>query len=204
MPGMPNGRCRMHGGASLAGPAHPNFKTGRHSKYLKLRLGERYADAISDPRLLGLRDEVALVDVRIAELLEAIGETGNTRLWKKARADFDAFQAAAGKGKDGVAIARQTLDALDRTLTEGLSTAATWDELAERLDLRRRLVEAETKRQKDLFQMISVDQAVRLMAQLIDEVKARVKDPELLSALSQQFLRIVGAGHGAASGAGGE
>ena len=32
-PAMPNGRCRIHGGLSLGGIAHPNFKHGRRSKY---------------------------------------------------------------------------------------------------------------------------------------------------------------------------
>lgn len=27
------GRCKLHGGASLRGPEHPNFTHGRHSKY---------------------------------------------------------------------------------------------------------------------------------------------------------------------------
>ena len=30
---MPNGRCRMHGGASLALLAHPNYRHGLYSKY---------------------------------------------------------------------------------------------------------------------------------------------------------------------------
>lgn len=29
---MGNGRCRMHGGKSLSGIAHPNYKHGRYSK----------------------------------------------------------------------------------------------------------------------------------------------------------------------------
>jgi hypothetical protein len=29
----PQGRCRLHGGRSLGGIAHPNFKHGRRSKY---------------------------------------------------------------------------------------------------------------------------------------------------------------------------
>ena len=30
---MGNGRCRMHGGASLRGPEHPRYKDGKYSKY---------------------------------------------------------------------------------------------------------------------------------------------------------------------------
>lgn len=32
LPMWPTHRCRMHGGASLRGPAHPNYKHGRYSK----------------------------------------------------------------------------------------------------------------------------------------------------------------------------
>jgi hypothetical protein len=32
-PAMPNGRCRIHGGLSLGGIAHPNYKHGGRSKY---------------------------------------------------------------------------------------------------------------------------------------------------------------------------
>ncbi|MEO8483344.1 MAG: HGGxSTG domain-containing protein [Acidobacteriota bacterium] len=194
--GLTNGRCKLHGGASLVGPAHPNFRTGRHSKYLQLQFSERYQQGLNDPRLLGLRDDVALIDVRISELLEAVGETGNTRLWKDARAKFDAFKGAADKGKDGIGAARVMLDALDKVLTDGLSRASTWDELADRLDLRRRLVDSETKRQKDLFEMITTDQAMRIVGQFIDEVKQRVKDPELLTALSNHFSRLAPRGTG--------
>jgi hypothetical protein len=31
----PQGRCRLHGGRSRWGIAHPNFKHGRRSKYLR-------------------------------------------------------------------------------------------------------------------------------------------------------------------------
>jgi len=30
--GMLNGKCRLHGGLSLSGQQHPNFKHGRRSK----------------------------------------------------------------------------------------------------------------------------------------------------------------------------
>jgi hypothetical protein len=37
---MANGRCRLHGGKSLAGPASPSFKHGRHSKWLPKEVAE--------------------------------------------------------------------------------------------------------------------------------------------------------------------
>src|SRR5204863_58364 len=105
-PGGPNGRCKFHGGASLSGPAHPNWKGGRYSKYVPKDLLERYHQAARDPNLVAMHDEIALVDVRVSQLLEAVGETGNTKLWREARTRFDAFKSAGGKGKGAVGAAR--------------------------------------------------------------------------------------------------
>jgi hypothetical protein len=32
---QPQGRCRLHGGLSLYGIGHPNYKHGKRSKYLE-------------------------------------------------------------------------------------------------------------------------------------------------------------------------
>lgn len=194
---LPNGRCKFHGGASLAGPAHPNWKGGRHSKYLPKDLAERYQEARIDPHLTDLKDELALVDVRIAQLLEALGETGSARLWKEARTKFDAFKRAGGKGKAAVGEARLALQQVDDILASGLTAAATWDDLREMLDLRRRLSESETRRLRDRHQMIPIAQVIQLMTLLVDEVKQRVTDREVLTAISGRFLRLVGRGGGA-------
>ena len=186
------GRCKFHGGASLAGPAHPNWKDGRHSKYLPAGLAARYVAGRNDPNLIALRDEVALVDVRVGELLEAIGETGNAKLWKDAREKFDAFKGARTTGPGAIEAARAALQQVDKVLTRGLSVSATWDELRDTLDLRRKLTEAETRRMKDLHQMISIERAVALMASLIDVVKENVTDRHAQAAIVDHFRRLVG------------
>lgn len=66
--------CYIHGGKSLVGVAHPGLKTGRYSKHLPTRLGERYEAALKDPDLLALRDEIALTDADIARILDALDE----------------------------------------------------------------------------------------------------------------------------------
>lgn len=71
---MANGRCRMHGGSTPTGLALPQTKTGRYSKHLPTRLGERYEAALKDPDLLALRDEIALTDADIGRLLAQVEE----------------------------------------------------------------------------------------------------------------------------------
>ena len=46
-----------------------SFKTGFYSKYLPKRLLKLYASAMNDPELLNLRDEIALIDVRLMDLV---------------------------------------------------------------------------------------------------------------------------------------
>ncbi len=185
------GRCKFHGGESLSGPAHPNFRHGRHSKYMPSALAERYATAARDPDLTSMRDEIALSDVRIGQLLEALGETGNTRLWKASVIAFNQFKAAGGK-KGAVVAARVALKQLEEVLTQGLTAAATWDELRETLELRRRLAESEVKRMKDLHQMITMGQALALLGRMAEATKTHVKDRAALAAINAEYVRLTG------------
>src|SRR5690606_3084472 len=65
-------RCRLHGGLTPAGASHYNFKTGRYSKVLPARLRERYEEAAADPELLALREDIALLDSRLDDLLKRV------------------------------------------------------------------------------------------------------------------------------------
>jgi hypothetical protein len=74
----PNGRCHVHGGATPAGIASPHYKDGRRSRYLKnlpKELGAGYRAALADPELLSLREEAALLTVRIMWLLNRLKDT---------------------------------------------------------------------------------------------------------------------------------
>jgi hypothetical protein len=60
--------CYYHGGPSLKGTAHPNFKDGHTSKYLPARLQATYEEMMADPDILTLRREVGIIRTRLAEL----------------------------------------------------------------------------------------------------------------------------------------
>jgi hypothetical protein len=72
---MENGRCRLHGGASLKGVASGTFVSGRYSKYLG-RHRRAYEELIKDEeKLLDLREHIAAMDVvaqRAAERAAAL------------------------------------------------------------------------------------------------------------------------------------
>lgn len=185
-------RCKFHGGATPVGPAAAAWKHGRHSKYLPSGIVERYQEGLKDPDLISLRSEVALTDMRIGQLLEALGESGNTRLWREARVKLDALKGLGSKGK--TSDARVALQALDDLITSGLTASATWEELRELIDLRRKLAADETKREKDLLQMIPVSQVYALFRVFLEGIQQRVQDRQVLADITTLGLRLVGRG----------
>src|SRR5262245_50957479 len=86
--------CYHHGGRSPQGIALPQTKSGRYSKHLPSRLLATYEEAKRDPEILALRDEVALIDARLAELLKRIdtGESGAS--WKQLQENFRELRVA--------------------------------------------------------------------------------------------------------------
>lgn len=68
-------RCRMHGGASPRGVASARYIHGRYSRALKdvpKVLREAYRDGMQDWRLARCKDELALLDGRIAQLVATL------------------------------------------------------------------------------------------------------------------------------------
>lgn len=66
--------CLAHGGKTPRGVASPHFKTGRYSRSLPGHLLAAYEEALRDPRLLSLQDELALTDAMICELLSQVDD----------------------------------------------------------------------------------------------------------------------------------
>jgi len=66
--------CMSHGGKTPRGAASPHFKTGRYSRSLPGRLVATYEEALSDPRLLSLREDIALTDAMLMETLSQLDE----------------------------------------------------------------------------------------------------------------------------------
>lgn len=71
--------CLAHGGKTPRGAASPHFKTGRYSRSLPGHLVAAYEKALNDPKLLSLRDELALTDAMISELLRQLDDDSDAK-----------------------------------------------------------------------------------------------------------------------------
>jgi len=186
----------MHGGKSPIGADQPRFRTGRYSKHLPSRLAARYGEALSDPELLSTRAEIAVVEARVAELLERLttGESGAA--WRAAASALVLVEKVLADGGDpGPALAE-----LRTIIAAGVGEAATWRELYAVLDQRTRLAESERRRLVEAHQVITVERALLLVSALSEVVRRNVEDRAVRNRIASELQRLVAGDEGADRG----
>jgi len=187
---------------NLAGKMMARRKA-RHEDDLPETLAGRYIQAVTDPEILDITDDIALTDLRISQLLSRV--TGGDRSpdhWAKMTGVFAKFDRA-----------RRMLDAIEaevqlkelRTLIlDDDKDRSAWDEIRQLQDHRRRLVEAEQKRREAMGAMLTAEEAMEQAAKLLtalNEGLEEVVDDSLLRkqiylAVAHRFGRITGSGDG--------
>lgn len=188
-------KCKFHGGASLIGVASPNFKHGRHSKHLPSRLAARYSEALADPQLLELRDEIALVGTRQTELLEQLDSGLTLERWRIAQMAYGELITAIQK-RDGAGLQLAMIALEDALGVHVTNDAVVWEEVIVLSEHRRRLVESEHKRMVNMQQMITSEQAMALLGRVTESIRKHVSDPSILAAVASDLRAIVNAGAG--------
>lgn len=183
---MPNGRCRIHGGATPSGLAHPQTKTGRYSKHLPTRLAASYAEAQSDQQLLELREDIALLDARLADVLARVDTGESGAIWRRLVQAKGDYHKAKAKDKD------HALDLLLGLIEEGAADYAAWEDVRALLDQRRRTVESERKRLVEMQQTITAERAMLLIGAISGIIRAHVTDPTQLAGIAADLAGLVG------------
>lgn len=183
-------RCEIHGGKTPRGALSPQTTHGRYSKDLPTRLGERFLASQSDPDLLNLSAELSVIDARISDVLRRVdsGESGQT--WRELKATYTAMQDAQ-RAKDMPEVAR-LLNDLGALIRHGHSDYAAWVDVRTLIDQRRKLVESEGKRRKDMQDMITSEKAMVLVTSLVSTVRRHVDDAAILAAISADLAGILG------------
>lgn len=176
----------MHGGKSLRGVAHPNFRDGRHSRDIIAGLTGRYREVLADRTRFDLTPEIALAEVYLAKTLQ---EGESLKMWKDAKAAHKALGRALNKGEP------RAIEAARRNLREAVSRdlydRSHRDEVMSMIETRRRLVEAEHKRRTDPRFALTCEEAMAQIAAMVDVLRKRIKDRDLLRAVTDEIDRIV-------------
>lgn len=183
-------RCRLHGGKSLSGIAHPKFKHGRRSKSIPARLMGSYSEALTDPQLLELGDEVALIDARLNDMLTRVEQGDSPDLWHQLRATYKDLHKAIFVEVDQTQMIA-ALNVMERLINRGIADWAAWQEIQNTIEQRRRLVESERKRLDQMEQLVTVSEMMVLASALLSSVQIHVTDRRALAAISADFTRLV-------------
>jgi hypothetical protein len=185
-PALPNGRCHYHGGRTPSGIASPHYKDGRYSKAIPARLAARYEEAADDPTLLQLGHDVALVDARLADLLNRVDNGESGQLWKKVDEAFTQYRRLKGDTRKGP----EAFTILSDTIEAGVSDYAAWSEISSLLEQRRKLVESERKRLVEMQQMLTIQQAMTLIGSLTGIIRRHVTDRNALAAIQAELIQL--------------
>jgi hypothetical protein len=180
-PPMRNGRCRMHGGRSLRGVAHPSFRDGRFSKSIPARLSQSYEEALADPGRLELADELAVIVARNREMLESLYSGESDGLWRLLRDHKRAMEKARRVGDGDAAVA--ALNTILRLIECGAADAERWAELMANVDQQRKLAESERRRRVEDQQMATVEEVMALMGAILAIITRHVSDERIRRAI---------------------
>lgn len=187
---MPNGRCRVHGGKSKAGIGSKRFQDGRYSKYMPERLLERYGQALSDPAMLEQRNEIALIETRIAELVESIDSGSSFTFLKELQKHWRLFRKYAKTGKQ--VEAQEEAFELDNLINSAFQQAGIWLEIQSTLELRRKLVESERKRIVEAQEFVMLQDAMALAQALVQSINKHVTDDRTKQLIQSDIIAIYG------------
>ena len=171
-PAMANGACYLHGGASPKGLAHPRYKTGKWSKYMPQRMLPRYEESQVDTELLALRADIALVDARIADLLEKVDSGESGQQWKHLSVLRLEVYDAKRRGDD--VAGKEALEGILHTIGRGKADSAAWYDVIGLIEQRRKLVESERKRLVEMKQMVTVEESMLLVNAAVHSMRAQL------------------------------
>lgn len=201
--GAEGDRCRVHGGPSqrMTGIQAPALKTGLYSRDLPTRLAAQHATAMADPDLLAMRSGIALLEVRLGELLTRVDIGGGEAQLRKVDSEFKALTEA--RDKVDAAIAVRNTDKMAEALAE-LSVCVNkvrdaieqarqdygiWHDVQDVLENQRRLKDSERKRLVDMQVMMAPDRAALFVGALEGILK---KNASILpQPLATEYLRAV-------------
>jgi hypothetical protein len=183
-------RCRLHGGMSLAGTDAPAFQHGRYSKHLPTDVRRRYEEAVADPELLSLRQDIGLITGRLMEVLEKLDTGESKEAWETLAAEWSRFVAEHDTMSD--ADRAKSTARITKLVGDGLSVSYVWAEARTIIKERAELVANERKRLLEMQQFISTERAMVLVQSLVETVRRHVNDPAALDAIAADIGSIVG------------
>jgi hypothetical protein len=179
----------MHGGKALKGVNSPNFKHGRHSKYMPEDLLRVYDETSQDTQLLSLRAEIALMDALLAGLLPKLDTGESGKAWDEVKKLIK--KARIGYKSENYATLEEAFHDMEDLANQRILHYETHQEIKDTVDTRRKLVETETKISMQHERAIPVEQLMLLMSQVLGVIQAVVTDDKQRYAIGIKLQELI-------------
>jgi hypothetical protein len=159
---------------------------GRYSKYLPGRYVNRYSEATQDKKLLSLRDDIALIEACLADLLLQLHTGENGQLWQETIEAKQRLDHALSRS-DTEAV-RDAMADLKDSLENGGEDQANWGKIVDLLERKRRLSDSEHRRQVQNGELVTVEEMLAFGDALAVAVQRQVDDQDTLDAIHRDLF----------------
>jgi hypothetical protein len=152
-------------------------------------MAEKYHTALRDPELLSLKDEIASIDARLAELWQRVDSGESGELWEAVDKEWQALKHA--QALNDVPKMHASFDKLDLLFQRQRTDTAAHREIAEKIEQRRKLVETEHKRLMTSQQVLNQTEAMVYMGAITDIITRNVTDKKALSQIVVELQQVM-------------
>jgi len=190
--------CAKHGGKTPIGTAHPGFKHGLRSRYIPARLADKYAQSLSDPRLLEYSQDISFLEARLYELMET---AESLPLWALTQDAYGELRKAVSEREPGKLAS--ALAKLGGLINRGVEDALRWADIYRVMEQMGKTKEREHKRLIASEMTYTAEQLLGMLGVLVDGINRTFKNPEEIKSFQtvlNQFGPLLGSGSADNSG----
>lgn len=164
--------------------------TGAGSNSRLVRLASKHIELEQDGRWLSNRHSMAIVWERVSQLVERIEENQDPQRLAKLYKLWQDFRDMDQQGNRVEAI--KLKGQIDLEFERVYHDYNSWSQLFEAIELYRKMTESEVKIAKDLKAMMTAEDGIELVSQLLAVVIQVVNEPVQLKRIIYEFRKIVG------------
>lgn len=197
---MENGSCQAHGGRNKPGADHPRTVHGlradpaknaaipgaRKASGLPTRFYDSVMEAVDDPNLSSLNDEIIIVDARIVDLMRRLDTGESGVLWMKLQDLVSDYQNENDKE-----VAFRMLNQIFQLIERGSSDHQQWLDINMNIEQKARLIKYETSRMKDVGMLMRTDRVLLFIRAVVEVVMRNVPDPDQQEKIRRAIERLL-------------
>src|SRR5262249_17541273 len=147
-------------------------------------LDKLYVDAVSNPDLIDMSDNIALLEAKIQQTLMTATAGEPVPKWSDLREAFSFIVPALLD--NNVDKKNAAIESMFKLFDAGIKWDTTWATIMPIMEQLRKLTETEVKRKKELHQMIPVERVIVLMGELGRIVKRNVTNLDEIQAVYRE------------------